>query len=89
MTELLSLQAFFGPSFLRLAGKRGLLREDLKISYLLIFMCLVAIVTSVNYGCGVIQIYGLYSWKEIGEYLTILVIRNYFGYGKILASLWA
>ena len=61
---------------MRLAEKSGLLRGELGISYLLIFVGLVDIETSRNYGCVVMQLYGLSGWK--GEVLTMFfVLRNY------------
>ena len=54
------LQRIFGLGNLRLEGESGWLREELGISYSLIFMGLVAIEISRSYGCVVVmQFYGL------------------------------
>ena len=49
------LQRVFGLGFLRLAGKSGLLQGELEIPYLLIFVGVVAIETSRNYGYVVVM----------------------------------
>ena len=67
-----------GFGLVRLVGKSGLIQEEFGISYLLIFVDLVAVETTRNHGCVVVI--GLSGWKENGELLAIvLVLRNYLG----------